>query len=203
MKVLLIDNYDSFIYNLRYELNAQDIEVKVCRNDIDYSQMRSLVLKHDAIIISPGPSNPENAGHCLQLVKDFYDKKPILGICLGHQVIAQAMDASITHAKKTIHGKSSLIDLLDSALFSGLGNNISVARYHSLIAKNIPKELTVTATSEVGEVMAIEHKDYPIFGLQFHPESIMTLKGSNIFDNFKAVIKNHKTNGEISHVANA
>ncbi len=203
MKVLLIDNYDSFIYNLRYELNAQDIEVKVCRNDIDYSQMRSLALKHDAIIISPGPSIPENAGHCLQLVKDFYDKKPMLGICLGHQVIAQAIGANITHAENTIHGKSSLIDLLDSALFSRLGKSISVARYHSLIAKNLPEKLTVIATSDVGDVMAIEHKDYPVFGLQFHPESIMTLKGSNIFNNFKAVVNNHKNNGEIPHVTNA
>lgn len=203
MRFLLIDNYDSFIYNLRYDLNSLGVDITVCRNDIDYEQLQSLANTHDAIVISPGPSNPDSAGHCLKLTKEFYSSKPILGICLGHQTIAQAMGGSVVKARQLRHGKTSKISLESSPLFSELGDSINVARYHSLIAQKLPDSLRVTAFTNTNEIMAIEHHDFPVYGVQFHPESIMSLQGSKILNNFKSIVQQSQAKQERSHVANA
>ncbi len=203
MKVLLIDNYDSFIYNLEYDLKSLGFEVMVCRNDIDYDKLVRLTLNHDALVISPGPSNPENAGHCIKLVKNFYIRKPILGVCLGHQIIAEALGGEVNTANDIVHGKVSSTEITDSALFEKLKGPIRVARYHSLIVNRLPFELKVIAQSQNKEIMAIEHTKYPVYGLQFHPESIMTLNGGKILNNFKQIVRSNLSNMEIAHVANA
>lgn len=203
MKVLLIDNYDSFIYNLCYELNSLGLEVTVCRNDIEYNQLKSMVNKHDAIIVSPGPSDPKSAGHCIQLIKDFYQSKPILGICLGHQAIAEALGGIVGRAKQIIHGKNSKVILHTSALFNGLDNQLSVARYHSLIVRQLPRGFNIIAKSDANEIMAIEHLKYPVYGLQFHPESLMTFKGNQIINNFKDIMSSTISCQEAKYVANA
>ncbi|NVJ68418.1 MAG: aminodeoxychorismate/anthranilate synthase component II [Gammaproteobacteria bacterium] len=203
MKFLIIDNYDSFIYNLKYELNALGIETTICRNDIAFTKLEELAQQHDAIVLSPGPSNPTNAGHCIELVKSFYFQKPILGICLGHQVIAEAFGGKVTKAQQVVHGKHSIINIGSSDLFANLGASTKVARYHSLIAQELPQNLAVIASSTSDEVMAIEHKEFPVFGLQFHPESIMTLKGKQMIQNFKAIVMKNLVAKESRHVANA
>ncbi len=184
MKLLLIDNYDSFIYNLRYELNSLNVAVTVCRNNVNYDELSKLIKQHDGIVISPGPSTPDNAGHCLRVVKDFYQQKPILGICLGHQTIAQALGAKVVKAKTIVHGKNSKIKLIDGDLFLDLDSSLKVARYHSLIVDKLPEELKISAVSETNEVMAFQHQHYPVYGLQFHPESIMNFEGKKILENF-------------------
>ncbi len=183
---ILIDNFDSFSYNLYQYIGELDPNVKVIRNnEIDIEK----ILKSDVsrIIISPGPGRPENAGDIVDLIKKVGGKIPILGVCLGHQAICQAFGATITYAKKMMHGKESVIDIDEnSLLFKGLKNKISVARYHSLAAdKNtIPSELEVIAETNDGEVMAVQHRNKEIYGVQFHPESIMTPDGFNILKNF-------------------
>ncbi|SFG70674.1 anthranilate synthase component 2 [Lachnospiraceae bacterium C7] len=183
---ILIDNFDSFSYNLYQYIGELDPNVKVIRNnEIDIEK----ILKSDVsrIIISPGPGRPENAGDIVDLIKKVGGKIPILGVCLGHQAICQAFGATITYAKKMMHGKESVIDIDEnSLLFKGLKNKISVARYHSLAAdKNtIPSELEVIAETNDGEVMAVQHRNKEIYGVQFHPESIMTTDGFNILKNF-------------------
>ena len=185
MKVLLFDNYDSFTYNLLHvvkELRATDIEV--ARNDqIDLDEVE----RFDKIILSPGPGIPEEAGLLLPVIKRYAPTKSILGVCLGHQAICMAYGATVTYAKRLMHGKQSVVTLdTDCPLFNGCPKQILVARYHSLAAdkKTIPACLSVTATTEDGEVMAVQHKEYPIFGVQFHPESIMTPDGKRMLENF-------------------
>lgn len=183
---ILIDNFDSFSYNLYQYIGELDPNVKVIRNnEIDIEK----ILKSDVsrIIISPGPGRPENAGDIVDLIKKVGGKIPILGVCLGHQAICQAFGATITYAKKMMHGKESVIDIDEnSLLFKGLKNKISVARYHSLAAdeNTIPSELEVIAETNDGEVMAVQHRNKEIYGVQFHPESIMTPDGFNILKNF-------------------
>lgn len=183
---ILIDNFDSFSYNLYQYIGELDPNVKVIRNnEIDIEK----ILKSDVsrIIISPGPGRPENAGDIVDLIKKVGGKIPILGVCLGHQAICQAFGATITYAKKMMHGKESVIDIDEnSLLFKGLKNKISVARYHSLVAdeNTIPSELEVIAETNDGEVMAVQHRNKEIYGVQFHPESIMTPDGFNILKNF-------------------
>ena len=190
--ILLIDNYDSFSYNLFQlvgeiltEVNKEN-EIKVIRND-EYSVEDILEMKPERIIISPGPGKPSDAGICEELIKKVYDKIPVLGVCLGHQAICEAFGATVGHAGKLMHGKTSIAAIdTSSAIFKGLGKDIPVARYHSLSAveNTLPDCLKVTGRSDDGEIMSVEHCEYPVFGLQFHPESILTPDGKIILKNF-------------------
>ena len=184
--VLLIDNYDSFSYNLYQLIGLFDENIKVVRND-EISVDGITALNPDFIIISPGPGKPSEAGICIEMVKRFYDKFPILGICLGHQAIFEAFGGTVSYTAKLMHGKASEIKI-DSGnpLFKGLGKTIQAARYHSLagIKETLPDSLKIIAEAENGEIMAVSHKGFPVWGLQFHPESILTPKGEIIIKNF-------------------
>lgn len=184
--ILLIDNYDSFSYNLYQLIGSIDPDIKVIRNDeLSVSEIERL--SPDKIIISPGPGRPENAGVITELAATLSKKIPTLGVCLGHQAICMAYGAKITYAKRLMHGKQSDIRINSGCpIFSGCPDHISVARYHSLAAdeSSLPECLTVTAQTEDGEIMAVMHKEYPIYGVQFHPESIMTPHGGLILKNF-------------------
>lgn len=184
--ILLIDNYDSFSYNLFQLVGSLDPDIKVIRNDaMTTGQIEELSPK--AIILSPGPGKPEDAGICIEVVKKLGGRFPILGVCLGHQAICTAYGGTVSYAKELMHGKQSVAKLTGScALFEGLPDSIPVARYHSLalLKDTLPDCLTITAQTEDGEVMAVAHKDYPVFGLQFHPESILNPDGKTILQNF-------------------
>lgn len=184
--ILLIDNYDSFSYNLFQLVGSLDPDIKVIRNDaMTTGQIEELSPK--AIILSPGPGKPEDAGICIEVVKKLGGRFPILGVCLGHQAICTAYGGTVSYAKELMHGKQSVAKLTGScALFEGLPDSIPVARYHSLalLKDTLPDCLTITAQTKDGEVMAVAHKDYPVFGLQFHPESILTPDGKTILQNF-------------------
>ncbi|MFV0528611.1 MAG: anthranilate synthase component II [Lachnospiraceae bacterium] len=184
--ILLIDNYDSFTYNLVQMAGSIEPDITVIRNDqIKTAEIKALNPSH--IILSPGPGYPKDAGVCEQAVRDLAGQFPILGVCLGHQGICEVYGAKIAPAKQLMHGKSSEIDILtDSPLFAGMEPTIQGARYHSLVAvkDTIPDSLRVIATDENAEVMAVEHTTYPVYGLQFHPESILTPQGSRILANF-------------------
>ena len=183
---LLIDNYDSFSYNLYQYIGALDSDIRVIRNnECKVDEIRAM--KPERIIISPGPGRPSNAGCIIDVVKGMGNEIPILGVCLGHQAICEAYGATITYAKKMMHGKQSVIKYdRDCPLFTGCGEPIEVARYHSLAVdkETIPKELVITAETDDGEIMAVMHSEYPVYGLQFHPESIMTPEGKKILANF-------------------
>lgn len=184
--ILLIDNYDSFSYNL-YQLVGEVIsDIKVSRNDkITIEEIRDL--NPDAIILSPGPGKPENAGICVDLVREFHDEIPILGVCLGHQAICEALGGRVSHAKRLMHGKSSDISLDYDYIFKGLPSQIRVGRYHSLslVEETLPEPLEIISKAkDDGEVMAVKHKQYNVYGLQFHPESILTPDGITIIENF-------------------
>lgn len=187
--ILLIDNYDSFSYNLYQLLGIINPEIKVIRNDeMTITEIENLNPTH--IILSPGPGKPRDAGICEEVVKKLGGKIPILGVCLGHQAICEVYGATVTYANTLMHGKQSNTKInKKSKLFQDLEEEIKVARYHSLAAKkeSIPEELLVTAIAEDGEIMAVEHKEYPIYGLQFHPESILTPEGKRILENFMEV----------------
>lgn len=182
--ILIIDNYDSFVYNLARYVSKLGLKHDVRRNDkITIKTIEKRL--PDAIIISPGPGTPENAGISVELVKRLGHKTPILGVCLGHQAIGEAFGGKTVRAQKPVHGKSSVITHNGSTLFKDIPSPINVGRYHSLIT-NIPKEspLTITARSDTDEIMAIQHDKHPVFGVQFHPESILTEQGFNIIENF-------------------
>ena len=189
--ILLIDNYDSFVYNLYQFLAVEDPDVKLVRNDrITPEEARSM--KPDAIVISPGPGKPSDAGVCVELIRQLKGRIPILGVCLGHQAIAEAFGATVTHASRLMHGKTSLLtDVADDVIFRGLKRPVQVARYHSLSVqeRTLPEELEVTARSDDGEIMAMRHREYPIYGLQFHPESVMTPDGPAMIRNFLAAAR--------------
>ena len=183
--ILLIDNYDSFSYNLYQLIGEICPDIRVIRND-DMTVEEIRTLKPDHIILSPGPGRPEAAGVLIDLVKSVHDI-PILGVCLGHQAICAAFGAKIIYAAKLMHGKQSEVSFTTGCpLFKGCPETAPVARYHSLAADagTIPEVLQVTAMTAEGEIMAVQHKDYPIYGLQFHPESIMTPDGKQILENF-------------------
>lgn len=184
--ILLIDNYDSFTYNLVQYLGTLQPDIRVVRNDkITVEEIAQMNPTH--IVLSPGPGYPKDAGVCEQAVEAFQGKIPILGICLGHQAICEVYGAVIAPAEKLMHGKKSRITLAaDCELFAGMGREMDAARYHSLAAKaeTVPETLRVTAVSPEGEVMAVQHKDFPVYGLQFHPESILTENGIQILKNF-------------------
>ncbi len=184
--ILLIDNYDSFSYNLYQLVGEIQPDIRVIRND-ELTVEEIEKLNPERIILSPGPGKPEAAGICEEVVRRLGAKIPILGVCLGHQAICEVYGATVTYAAALMHGKQSRVKIAnDSRLFRGLDNEIKVARYHSLAAKKetIPAELKVTAVAEDGEIMAVEHREYPVYGLQFHPESILTPEGKQIVKNF-------------------
>lgn len=188
--ILLIDNYDSFSYNLYQLIGQIDDDIKVFRNDkITLDEISKL--NPSMIVLSPGPGRPEDAGICIDIVKEFYDKIPILGVCLGHQSICMAFGGVISYASELMHGKSSIISLSDDLIFKGLDKEITVGRYHSLSLKDesLPKELEVIARSDDGEIMTVKHEKFNVYGLQFHPESILTPDGLSILTNFSELIK--------------
>lgn len=186
--VLLIDNYDSFSYNLVQLIGElTDGNIKVVRNDeITIDEIRKM--NPESIILSPGPGKPEDAGICEDVVRQLKDEYPILGVCLGHQSICEVFGAKVTYAKQLMHGKQSEMKILkEDPIFEGLGESFKGARYHSLSAdrNTIPDELEVIAIDgKDGEVMAVKHKEYPIYGLQFHPESVLTPEGKTLVNNF-------------------
>lgn len=183
--ILLIDNYDSFTYNLYQYLGKYEKNIKVVRND-EISLEEIEELSPDYIVLSPGPKTPKEAGICIDVIKKFHNKIPILGICLGHQCIGAAFGAEITYAKELVHGKASIIMHKGMDVFEGIENPMKVARYHSLAVSmdSIPDCFYIGATTQDKEVMAIIHKKYPLVGLQFHPESIYTPDGIKIIENF-------------------
>ena len=189
--IVLIDNYDSFTYNLVQYIGALEPDIRVIRNDACTPEEIE-VMKPDAIVISPGPGKPSEAGICIEAIQYFKDKVPILGVCLGHQAICEAFGGTVSYAKELMHGKSSVVQILEeSPLFKNLGTEMQVARYHSLAAirDTLPEELKVTAVTDDGEIMAVEHRDYPVYGLQFHPESVLTPKGMTLIENFLNISK--------------
>ena len=185
MKILLIDNYDSFTYNLFHYVSAFNKYVDVKRNDkVDTKDI--IKNKYKKIIISPGPGNPNQAGNCLKIVKYFYNKVPILGVCLGHQIIGQIFGSKIIQARKLMHGKTSLIKNKKLGVLKGIKTKFYATRYHSLIVDRdtLSKDLIVTATTENNIIMGLMHNKYQIHGVQFHPESINTKVGMKIIENF-------------------
>lgn len=184
--ILLIDNYDSFSYNLFQLIGEVDSDISVYRNDkISLEEIEDL--NPDAIILSPGPGRPQDAGICIDLVRQFHDKIPILGVCLGHQAICEAFGGKISYASRLMHGKSSKISLDYDFIFKGLPTEISVGRYHSLslVEDTIPQCLEIISKAkDDGEIMAIRHNEFNVYGLQFHPESILTPDGLIIITNF-------------------
>lgn len=184
--ILLIDSYDSFSYNLYQLVGAISPDIRVIRND-EMTVEQIEALQPDRILLSPGPGRPENAGVLVEVAKTVSQKIPTLGVCLGHQAICQSYGATITYAKQLMHGKQSEVTVdKDCLLFKNCPNKIPVARYHSLAAdpKTMPDCFAVTAVTSDGEIMAVRHKQYPIYGVQFHPESILTPNGKTILENF-------------------
>ena len=184
--ILLIDNYDSFSYNLVQFFGTVEPDIKVVRNDeCTIDEIRAMKPTH--IILSPGPGYPKDAGICEEVIRQLKGEFPILGVCLGHQAICEVFGAQICHAKQLMHGKQSVVTIdNENPIFMGLDKQIPVARYHSLIADlaSMPDELQVIAKDENDEVMAVCHKKYPVYGLQFHPESILTPQGMTLVNNF-------------------
>lgn len=183
--ILLIDNYDSFTYNLYQFMGIFTEDIQVVRNDkITLEEIRAL--HPEKIVLSPGPKSPREAGICMDVIREFYDKIPILGICLGHQCIGEALGGTVSYAKELFHGKQSSIRHTGTGIFDGIPSPVKVARYHSLAVQkeNLPDCLNVLAETEDGEIMAMQHREYPVFGLQFHPESIYTEHGKRMIENF-------------------
>ena len=184
-KFLLIDNYDSFTYNLYHYVSSFNKNVEVIRNN-KINSKDIIKNKYKKIIISPGPGNPNQAGNCLEIVNRLYKKIPILGVCLGHQIIGQAFGSKIIQAKKLMHGKTSIIKNKKIGILKGLKDQFTATRYHSLIVDKatLSKELIITATTDENIIMGLMHKKYQIHGVQFHPESINTNVGMKIIENF-------------------
>jgi anthranilate synthase component 2 len=183
--ILLIDNYDSFVYNLYQYIGEVNPDVLVVRND-EMTIEDIEKLKPEKIVLSPGPKTPKDAGICIEVIKRFYKEIPILGICLGHQAIGEAFGAVVSYAKSLYHGKYSIIEHDGKGIFTGIDSPTKVARYHSLAILNdtLPENFHINAKTEDGEIMAIQHKRYPLYGLQFHPESVYTPAGKKMIKNF-------------------
>ena len=184
-KIILIDNYDSFTFNLYHYLSSLKVKVDVIRND-QITSNQILERKYNKIVISPGPGNPNQSGNCLKIVKSLYKKIPILGVCLGHQIIGQVFGSRIVQAQKLMHGKTSRIIAKKVGILRNLPKSFEATRYHSLIIdkKSLSKDLEITAESKDGLVMGVQHKNYDVHGVQFHPESIKTKLGIKILKNF-------------------
>ena len=185
MKIILIDNYDSFTFNLYHYISSFKTSVDVSRND-EINEKEILKKKYDKIVISPGPGNPNQSGNCIKIVKSLYKKIPILGVCLGHQIIGQVFGSKIIQAKKLMHGKTSNIISKKTGILKNLPKSFEATRYHSLIIekKTLSKNLEITAESKDGLIMGVQHKEYDVHGVQFHPESIKTKLGIKILKNF-------------------
>ena len=185
MKIILIDNYDSFTFNLYHYISSFKISVDVLRND-KINEKDILKNKYNKIVISPGPGNPNQSGNCIKIVKSLYKKVPILGVCLGHQIIGQVFGSKIIQAEKLMHGKTSNIISKKIGILKNLPKNFEATRYHSLIIdkKTLSKDLEITAETKDGLIMGVKHKKYNVHGVQFHPESIKTKLGLKILKNF-------------------
>lgn len=186
--ILVIDNYDSFTYNLVQYIGAINPDVKVVRNDqFDLDDIKIWEPTH--IVVSPGPGRPEDAGRSIKVIQQFGATTPILGVCLGHQAITVAYGGSVVHSSEIVHGKTDHIHHNGSALFKGLNSSFTATRYHSLVAEkdSLPQALRITAQLENGLIMGVEHETHPVFGVQFHPESIATEDGMQIIRNFLAI----------------
>lgn len=188
--ILLIDNYDSFSYNLYQLVGSIRADIKVVRNDA-VTVAEVMQMKPEAVLLSPGPGKPSDAGICIKTVQCLSGSVPILGVCLGHQAICEAFGGVVSYAKEQMHGKASMVRLdTGSRIFRGMEQEIAAARYHSLAAMKecLPQCLRITAQTAQGEVMAVDHREFPVFGVQFHPESILTPKGYQIIQNFLNLI---------------
>ena len=185
MKIILIDNYDSFTFNLYHYLSSLKINVDVIRND-KITSKKIIKNRYNKIVISPGPGNPNQSGNCIKIVKSLYKTIPILGVCLGHQIIGQVFGSKIIQAKKLMHGKTSKILSKKIGILKNLPKSFEATRYHSLIIdkKTLSKDLQITAETKDGIIMGIKHKNYNVHGVQFHPESIKTKLGIKILKNF-------------------
>lgn len=191
--LVMIDNYDSFVYNLVRYFNELDEEVKVFRRDkISIEELKNLNI--DGIVISPGPKAPKDSKEIIEIIEEFKGKKPILGVCLGHQCIGYAFGGKIIKGKTPMHGKISKIKNNGEGIFKNTKNEFKVTRYHSLIIdrKTLPKELLVTAEAEDGTIMGIRHKEYKIYGVQYHPEAILTEEGHAVLKEFIKICKGDK-----------
>ena len=190
MTILLIDNYDSFTYNLFHYLGELGADVRVVRND-EISAAEALALKPEGIVLSPGPCTPNEAGICLEVIKQAGGAMPILGVCLGHQAIGQVYGGKVVHAPEPMHGKLSRVHHTGKSVFRGLNNDFLATRYHSLTIDppSMPPALEVTATSEDGVIQGVMHKTHPVHGVQFHPESIASENGHALLGNFLAIAR--------------
>ena len=184
-KIILIDNYDSFTFNLYHYLSSLKVHVDVIRND-KITSKEILKRRYNKIVISPGPGNPDQSGNCLKIVKSLYKRIPILGVCLGHQIIGQVFGSKIIQARKLMHGKTSKITTKKNGILKNLPKTFEATRYHSLIIdkKSLSSDLEITAETKDGLIMGVQHKEYDVHGVQFHPESIKTKLGMKILKNF-------------------
>ena len=185
MKIILIDNYDSFTFNLYHYISSLGVKVDVIRND-KITDKQIIKNKYDKIVISPGPGNPNQSGNCIRIVKALYKKIPILGVCLGHQIIGQVFGSKIIQANNLMHGKTSVIKSKKTGILKNLPSEFAATRYHSLIVdkKTLSSQLEITAITKDGVIMGLMHKKYNVHGVQFHPESIKTIIGIKILKNF-------------------
>lgn len=184
MKILVIDNYDSFVYNLVQYLGALGAEPVVVRNDVSVADMKDV--QPEGVVVSPGPGRPEDAGNSIDAIKIFGERVPVLGVCLGHQAIGEAFGGSVVRAERIMHGKTSLVFHDSTGVLSGLPNPFEATRYHSLVIDpgSVPEELEVTARTSDDVVMAVRHRRLPIQGVQFHPEAVLTTGGMQLVENF-------------------
>lgn len=189
VKVLLIDNYDSFVFNLFQYLGALGADPAVLRNDASLSEVESAGA--DAIVISPGPGRPEDSGCCPEVIEKLGPTTPILGVCLGHQAIGVAYGGKVVRAERVMHGKVSNIHHRSAGVFSGLPDPFPATRYHSLVIdpQTLPDELEVTAETEDGTIMGVKHRELPVVGVQFHPESVLTASGATLMANFLSSVQ--------------
>ena len=188
--IVLIDNYDSFTYNLVHAMGGQGVELKVFRND-EITVEQVMALKPDGIVLSPGPCTPREAGICVELIQKCSGKVPILGVCLGHQCIGAAFGGVVSNAGRIMHGKTSMVTHENSDLYRGMKRPFPAGRYHSLaiMKDSVPPVLVVDATSEDGEIMGVHHKEHPTYGVQFHPESVLTPGGKRLLRNFVQIVE--------------